>query len=116
MVIIDLANAEEAVADWARMPATAAPGASGFANTRRQPVGDAQLRVVEYVPGYLVDHWCSKGHILYVVSGELVIEHEDGGPAHPLTAGMGWHVADNQVPAHRVRSEYGATVFIVDRA
>ena len=70
--------------------------------------------MVEYAPGYLADHWCSKGHILYVVSGELAIEHRDGQAAHRLSAGMSWHVADDEGTPHRVRSPTGATIFILD--
>ena len=27
--------------------------------------------MVEYSPGYLADHWCDRGHVLYVLEGEL---------------------------------------------
>jgi quercetin dioxygenase-like cupin family protein len=109
-----LTNMPEGVADWSRMPATTVPGASGTANARARQVGDVQLRVVEYSPGYLADHWCSKGHVMYVIAGELTIEHQTDQPAYELATGMSWHVADDQVPAHRVRSKKGATVFILD--
>jgi hypothetical protein len=104
----------EAVTDWSRLPATAAPGASGAAQARARQLGDIQLRLVDYGTGYLADHWCSKGHIIYVIAGALAIEHQDGTPACLLTSGMSWHVADGEDPAHRVRSETGARVFIVD--
>ncbi len=70
--------------------------------------------VVDYAPGYVADHWCSKGHVVYVIAGELTIEHQDDRPAHALTAGMSCHAADDAVPAHRVRSATGARAFIVD--
>jgi hypothetical protein len=73
-----------------------------------------QVRLVEYGAGYLADHWCAKGHVIYVVVGTLSIDHEDGTPARNLAAGMSWCVGDGEGPAHRVRSETGATVFIVD--
>lgn len=71
---------------------------------------DVRLRLVEYGAAYLADHWCSKGHIIYV----LGIEHKDGKPSSMLSAGMSWQVADGESPAYRVRSETGATVLIVD--
>jgi len=104
----------EAMTDWSRIPATTIAGTSEAAQVRAQQVGAVRLRVVEYGAGYLADHWCSKGHIIYVISGALAIEHEDGTPACLLSAGMSWHVADAEGPAHRVRSEAGARVFIVD--
>jgi hypothetical protein len=113
-LIPNLADVSEQVANWPRTVAIAAPGASGLAAVRSLQAGNVRLRVVEYAPGYLADHWCSEGHILYVVAGALAIEHEDGAPAHLLAAGVGWYVSDGQVPAHRVRCEQGATVFIVD--
>lgn len=109
-----LANIPEGVTDWSRISATIVPGASGAASARARQLGEIQLRVVEYAPGYLADHWCSKGHILYVVSGELVIEHRDGQAAHRLSTGMSWHVADDEGTPHRVRSATGAKIFILD--
>ena len=34
--------------------------------------------MVEYSPGYLADHWCDRGHVLYVLKGELDSELRDG--------------------------------------
>jgi quercetin dioxygenase-like cupin family protein len=109
-----LTNMPEGVTDWSRTLATTVPGASGGANARARQVGDVQLRVVEYAPGYVADHWCSKGHVIYVIAGELTIEHQTEQPACELAMGMSWHVGDDEAPAHRVRSERGATVFILD--
>ena len=109
-----LTSMPEAVTDWSKMPAVRVPGASGAANTRARQAADVQLRLVEYGPGYLADHWCEKGHILYVIAGTLTIEHQNERPACALSAGMSWHVADNEGPPHRVCSEHGATIFILD--
>ena len=109
-----LSNMPEAATDFSFIPAVTRPGASGTATTRAHRAGEAQLRIVEYSPAYLADHWCAKGHVLYVISGALVIEHEDGTPPAYLCVGMTWHVADDETPAHRVRTEEGATVFILD--
>ena len=109
-----LTTMPETVTYWARVAATVVPGANGAARARAQQMGDVQLRLVEYGSGYLADHWCAKGHVIYVVSGALTIEHEDGTPSRMIEAGMSWSVADGEGPAHRVRSDVGATVFIVD--
>ena len=113
-MILDFAGVAERTVDWASLETVLVPGATGSAHMRCCPAAGVQIRVVDYGPGYLADHWCAKGHILYVVTGELAIEHEDGAPTHLLTAGMTWCLADKQPPAHRVRSERGATVFIID--
>jgi len=55
--------------------------------------------MVEYTPGYLADHWCTKGHILLCVEGELHTELEDG-RSFVLAPGMSYQVADH-AEAHR---------------
>jgi hypothetical protein len=109
-----LSSMLEADIDRSRVPATQIPGASGSARVRVHRAGDTQLRLVEYEPDYLADHWCSKGHVLLVAAGALSIEHQDGTPACTLSFGMSWLVADAEGPAHRVRSDTGARVSIVD--
>ncbi len=111
---LKLSDLPEVSTDWTRVAPTSVVGASGKATIRARQAGSVQLRVVEYGAGYLADHWCSKGHVIYVIAGSLAIEHEDGTPPFRLASGMTWHVSDGAVPAHRVRSEHGATVFIVD--
>jgi quercetin dioxygenase-like cupin family protein len=68
--------------------------------------------MVEYSPGYLADHWCSKGHILLCLEGELRTELEDG-RVFVLTPGMSYQVADN-AKAHRSSTSVGAKLFVVD--
>jgi len=65
----------------------------------------------EYSPGYIADHWCSKGHILLCVHGELITELEDD-RRYLLTSGMSYQVADHDAP-HRSSSTRGATLLIV---
>jgi hypothetical protein len=33
--------------------------------------GELCLRMVEFTPDYRNDHWCSKGHVILVLSGSL---------------------------------------------
>ncbi len=99
--------------EWSGLPTSLHPGESGVATMRTRRLGEIQLRLVEYSAGYLADHWCGKGHIVFVLEGHLVIEHQDG-PAYALTAGMSYHVADSESRPHRVRSQNGGTIFIVD--
>ena len=103
----------EAIVDWSRTPTTRTAGASAGATSRAHKTNDVQLRVVDYDLGCLADHWCSKGHILYVISGSLTIEHGEGKESYELAAGMSWQTADDGSP-HRMRSVGGARVFIVD--
>jgi quercetin dioxygenase-like cupin family protein len=98
--------------DWSRVEATKHQGESGLAYWRTRHFGNIRVRMVEYTPGYLADHWCVKGHILLCIEGELITELEDG-RKFTLKAGMSYQVADNAEP-HRSSTAIGARLFIVD--
>lgn len=101
-----------AVTDWANVLGEQHGGATGVATWRTQQCGAIRVRLVEYSPGYLADHWCGKGHILFVLDGELKTELQDG-RTFTMSAGMSYQVADNN-GAHRSSSIHGARLFIVD--
>lgn len=105
--------------DWSDVERTEHKGDSGFAYWRTrvfggppEPAGGIRVRMVEYTPGYVADHWCSKGHILYCVEGELETELADG-RVFVLKPGMSYQVADGAEP-HRSRAPGGAKLFVVD--
>lgn len=98
--------------DWSTVPPTRHPGDHGYATWRTREFGALRVRMVEYSPGYVADHWCSKGHILLCLAGELQTELADG-RVFTLTPGVSYQVADGAEP-HRSRTESGATLFIVD--
>ena len=100
------------VTDWSAVPKTEHPGETGAAYWRTVETGNIRVRIVEYSPGYLADHWCSRGHVLYVLEGKLVTELKDG-RSFTLLPGQSYQVADGEEP-HRSRTEGGATLFIVD--
>ncbi len=109
---MDFGNVPFATTDWAALPTTEHAGEAGMAWWRTLEVGGARVRMVEYTPGYIADHWCKRGHILLVLEGELLTELADG-RSFRLTAGMSYQVADDVAP-HRSRTETGARLFIVD--
>lgn len=98
--------------DWSTVERTTHKGESGLAYWRTRMFGGIRVRLVEYTPGYLADHWCVKGHILLCLEGELHTELEDG-REFVLRAGMSYQVADNAEP-HRSYTATGARLFIVD--
>ena len=77
-----------------------------------QLVNDIRVRMVEYSTGYKADHWCSKGHIIFCIEGEMETELDDG-CIMKLTKGMSYFVGDNS-DAHRTSSKKGCKLFIVD--
>ena len=101
------------VTDWSSVDATVHPGTTGQAIWRTLNVGDVRIRQVEYSPGYLADHWCERGHILYVLEGVLETELRDG-RRFTLRAGEGFQVSDGGDAAHRSSTSTGAKLFIVD--
>ena len=98
--------------DWSSVERTEHKGETGVAWWRTREHGDVRVRMVEYSPGYLADHWCSKGHILLCLEGELHTELADG-RRFVLTPGVSYHVADGAEP-HRSHTKTGARLFIVD--
>lgn len=98
--------------DWSTVETIAHPGEAGTASWRTCHFGGIRVRMVEYTPGYLADHWCHKGHILLCMEGELDTELDDG-RTFTLRPGMSYQVADN-AEAHRSSTLVGAKLFIVD--
>jgi hypothetical protein len=101
------------VTDWSKIEPTRHPGVTGEALWRTFTVGDLRVRMVEYSAGYLADHWCDRGHVLYVLEGELVSELKDG-RKFTLSAGMSYQVSDFGDAAHRSFTATGVKLFIVD--
>lgn len=98
--------------DWNSIEVTEHRGVTGSAFWKTQQFGAVRVRMVEYTPGYLADHWCSKGHFLLCLDGELHTELKDG-RKFTLGPGMSYQVADNSEP-HRSFTQAGARLFIVD--
>ena len=99
--------------DWSTVARTVHPGETGQAVWRTQQFDEMRVRIIDYSPGYLADHWCVKGHVLFCLEGELHTELQDG-RSFTLLPGMSYQVADQHV-AHRSRTTAsGAKLFVVD--
>jgi quercetin dioxygenase-like cupin family protein len=98
--------------DWSTVPATRHAGESGEAFWRTLHFGPIRVRRVDYTAGYTSDHWCSKGHVLFVLEGELVTTLDDGRVV-TTKQGSSYQVADN-AEAHRSSAPQGAQLLIVD--
>ena len=98
--------------DWASIAPVEYSGDKGTAYWRTQHFGDIRVRMVEYTPGYLANHWCVKGHIMLCLEGELHTALEDG-RTFVLKPGVSYQVADN-AEAHRSSTPVGAKLFVVD--
>lgn len=100
------------ILNWSSIPKEEHKGESGVAYWQVQKVNDIRVRMVEYSPGYKADHWCSKGHILLCVEGEMTTELQDG-RIMKLSQGMCYFAGDNN-EAHRTSTTTGCKLFIVD--
>jgi quercetin dioxygenase-like cupin family protein len=110
--ILQISNIPFCTTDWSTVESTQHPGDTGQAYWRTQHFGNIRVRMVEYTPGYVADHWCAKGHVLLCLEGELETELKDGRRV-TLKAGMSYQVADDAQP-HRSSSPRGAKLFVVD--
>ena len=109
---MQLCNIPFETVDWSSIEPTTHPGDSGVAYWRTRQFGDVRVRMVDYAPGYLANHWCKKGHVLLCLEGELRTELEDG-RVFTLKPGVSYQVADG-AEAHRSMTAIGAKLFIVD--
>ncbi|MEM6160493.1 DHCW motif cupin fold protein [Erwinia sp. P6884] len=107
-----ITNTPFGTTNWQEIAPEVHPGEQGFATWKTAVFNDIRVRMVEYSPGYLADHWCHKGHILLCLEGELRCELDDG-RIFTLTPGISYQVADS-AEAHRSSTATGAKLFIVD--
>jgi hypothetical protein len=98
---------------WDSIPKTEHLGETGIAYWQTVQLNGLRIRIVEYSAGYKADHWCSKGHIIYCIEGEMISELRDGTKSI-LKKGMSYHVSDDIDNPHRSITANGCKLFIVD--
>ncbi len=98
--------------DWASVQKTEHSGETGGALWQTVQFDGLRVRIVEYSPGYLADHWCKKGHIVYCLEGDFISELERG-EKFSLTQGMSYIVSDD-ASSHRSISKNGVKLLIID--
>ena len=99
--------------DWSQVEVTTHAGATGEARWRTRQFGEVRVRMLEYSPGYVADHWCTKGHFLLCLEGELETRARRRAHASQLTPGMSYQVADGAEP-HRSSTRNGARLYVID--
>jgi hypothetical protein len=98
--------------DWEDVPRIENKGETGTSFSRTKQYGGLRIRIVEYSPGYLADHWCQKGHVVYCLAGAFDSEMENG-EIFSLKQGMSYVVSD-QMSSHRSVSVEGVKLLIID--
>lgn len=98
--------------DWSSIPKTTHQGETGTACWQTLQFDGLRISLVEYSKGYLADHWCEEGHIVYCLEGEFTNQLATGEENH-LTQGMSYVVSD-ALSSHRSKSEQGLKLLIID--
>lgn len=98
--------------DWNSITKTVHTGESGTAFWQTVELPGLRIRIVEYSPGYLADHWCRKGHIVHCLEGDFISELSTG-ERFAMSKGMTYVVSD-ELSAHRSATEKGVKLLIVD--
>ncbi len=106
-------NVPFTITDWKNIETIEHKGESGTSFWLVFEKGNIRVRMVEYSPGFKSDHYCSRGHILLVLEGELYIKLKDG-QTFLFVQGMSFQAEDDETNPHLAYTKNGAKVFIVD--
>jgi hypothetical protein len=98
--------------DWSRVDEVQESGESGHAICKTRTFGDIRLRLIDYTPGFVAASWCLKKHIMHCIAGAITVHVQDR-PGIAFQEGMSL-VTDDDGPPHRLSTEIGAVLLIVD--
>jgi hypothetical protein len=101
------------IIDWTNVPETTHYGETGLATWRTLQYDGIRVRLVNYSANYKADHWCSKGHVIHCLDGEMLTELKDE-RKYMLKKGMSYITSDDGINPHRSTSENGCMLLIVD--
>ena len=100
------------IIDWNGLPKTINQGKTGRSISQMIEYPGIKIRIVEYSAGYLADHWCHKGHIVYCIEGEVINEQENG-DQFMIKQGMSY-IVTHDMSSHRSRTKKKVKLLIVD--
>ena len=98
--------------DWTTIEKVEYKGVTGLAYWQTVQFEGLRMRLVEYSPGYLADHWCQKGHIVHCLEGEFISELSTGEKIK-LNKGETYIVSD-ELSSHRSVTAGGVKLLIID--
>lgn len=100
------------VIDWSQLALHHSAGERGEVSWRGLNYPGLRIRIVEYSRGYIADHWCRKGHIVYCLSGSFTSELITGETFY-ISEGMSYIVSDD-LSQHRSATNEGVRLLIID--
>lgn len=98
--------------NWDQVEKIQYHGEMGVATWQTLDFDGIRIRIVEYSPNYIADHWCQKGHIVYCLEGSFICRHQDQ-KIFELNHGMTYIVSDT-LSSHLSISKNGAKLLIID--
>ncbi len=98
--------------DWSSILAEDHAGETGTASWKTLNIADIRIRMVEFSANYLSDHWCSKGHLIQCLEGEINIFSKTG-QTILLKKGMTC-IVGNESDAHKTSSVIRCKLLIID--
>ena len=98
--------------NWSTIEKVEYKGETGKAFWQTIQLGGLRIRLVEYLNGYLADHWCQKGHVVHCLEGEFISELGSGERVK-LSKGETYVVSD-ELSSHRSVTKNGAKLLIID--
>ena len=101
------------ITEWDQIDPVEYKGETGTSFWRIFEKSNVRVRMVDYSPGFRLDHYCSRGHILLVLEGTISIQLKDG-QTFELKSGSSFQVGDDIKNPHLAYTKNGAKVFIVD--
>jgi len=107
-----MTNIEFQTIDWAEIEKVEHKGERGVAWWQTVQFPGLRIRVVEYSKGYIADHWCEKGHVVYCLKGSFTSRLKTG-ENFSLSKGMSYVVSDN-LSSHLSTTENGVKLLIID--
>jgi quercetin dioxygenase-like cupin family protein len=107
-----MTNIEFQTIDWTKIEKVKHKGERGNAWWQTIQFPGLRIRLVEYTKGYMADHWCEKGHIVYCLDGAFTSRLKTG-EIFNLSQGMSYVVSDN-LSSHLSATENGVKLLIID--
>jgi hypothetical protein len=98
--------------DWSSVPTERHEGQEGFALWQTIQFKGLRIRLVDYSPGYMADHWCTMGHFIFCLKGSFVSELNNG-EQFSLSENMSYIVSD-ELSSHRSFTKAGVKLLIMD--
>ena len=100
------------VIQWDNIPKQEHVGEEGVAFWQTVQFPGLRIRLVEYKPGYMANHWCEKGHIVQCLEGSFISELKNG-ESFSLEKDMCYVVSDD-LSSHRSVTKEGVKLLIID--